>query len=126
MKFKSPRNKPYNTYKKIQYAKSVATKERNSSQSYQGQYAEVFLSPREKEIKFEYESKRDGKFIGGKDFKKSFGTSMALPLRKEGQIRASSNYDDTFTDGLQGIKVRDRVALRRNVKANQIAGPWKK
>ena len=119
----SPRDTaPYNTYKKFLKRKAKASTAKPSQ--YQGQYTEVFLSPREKRIKEEFHRKKTV-FVGEKNFITSFGKSMALPLREEGQIRAFSKYEDDHIS-MAGIKMIDRPGLRVDEKEKHIAGHWKK
>ncbi len=117
----SPRNTmPYNTYKKYQKKINCSVKD----EQYKGQYTEIFLSPREKFIKDLNERKKT-KFVGEKDFVTSFGKSTALPLRKDGAIRAHSAFEDNTTPDMIGINVSDRATLRRNEKDKHLAGHWK-
>jgi len=117
----SPRDiTPYNTYKKIMKKKAKAAA---ANPTYKGQYTEVFLSPREKNMKDEFMRKKTV-FIGEKNFITSFGKSTALPLRAEGQIRAFGDYEKDHIS-MAGIKMEDRAGLRVDERNKHLAGHWK-
>ncbi len=94
--------------------KSSEQSSKNNNSPYSGQYTEVFLSTFEKRIKHE--------FSQGKPF---ITSRVALPLRKEGQIRAFSKYEDNQT-AMVNIKLQDRAGLRTEEKEKHLCGAWKK
>jgi hypothetical protein len=110
-----PRSKPLSTYKRIIARNSLV----EGSGVYQGQYRDVYMTPREKEIALCKPSSSPKR-----NFITSFGTNAVIPLRKEGQIRPFSEYEKDSVSTI-GVKAGDRVALRKDEKSKQIAGGWR-
>jgi hypothetical protein len=99
----------------------------NEAGEYVGLYTEVYRSALEREIHDYNEAKKT--FVGP-PFRSFSGVASAIPLRKEGQIRAQGSYPQAPPPGVGDVLAADwnMGFLQREAEARkkQFGGGWRK